>query len=149
MIRRLLIRIFWSFMTLLATAVLTFLLVNVVPGDAAPLIAGPKASPGVISRIRAEYHLDDPLFVRLGHYLAQVARGDLGQSYVTEQPVTQAILTRLPTTVALSAIAVVMWMVIAVPLGVLTAGFAARGLIVARSLLPPFRSRCRPSGSHA
>lgn len=123
MIRRLLMRIFWSFMTLLATAVLTFLLVNVVPGDAAHLIAGPKASPEVIAQIRETYHFDDPLIVRLGHYLAQLAHGDLGQSYVTEQPVTQAILTRLPTTAALSAIAVVMWMVIAVPLGVLTARF--------------------------
>jgi peptide/nickel transport system permease protein len=123
MIRRFLLRIFWSFMTLLATAVLTFLLINVVPGDAAHLIAGPKASPEVIAQIREAYHFDDPLIVRLGHYLAQLARGDLGQSYVTGQPVTQAILTRLPTTTALSAIAVVLWMVIAVPLGVLTARF--------------------------
>lgn len=121
MIRRLLMRIFWSFVTLLATAVLTFLLINVVPGDAAHLIAGPKASAEVIAQIRESYHFDDPLIVRLEHYLAQLARGDLGQSYVTGQPVTRAILTRLPATAALSAIAVLMWMVIAVPLGVLTA----------------------------
>jgi peptide/nickel transport system permease protein len=114
-------RIFWSFVTLLATAVLTFLLINVVPGDAAHLIAGPKASAEVIAQIRESYHFDDPLIVRLEHYLAQLARGDLGQSYVTGQPVTRAILTRLPATAALSAIAVLMWMVIAVPLGVLTA----------------------------
>ncbi|HEX3998378.1 MAG TPA: ABC transporter permease [Pirellulales bacterium] len=121
MIARLLVRIFWSIMTLLATAVLTFLLINVVPGDAAHLIAGPKASPEVIAQIREAYHFDQPLIVRLGHYLAQLARGDLGQSYVTGQSVTQAILTRLPATTALSAVAVAMWMIIAVPLGVLTA----------------------------
>src|SRR5882724_4720627 len=110
MFRRLLNRIFWSIVTLLGTAVLTFLLINVVPGDAAHVIAGPKAGPEVIQQIREKYHLNDPLPVRLGHYLVQLIRGDLGHSYVTEQPVSEAILTRLPLTAALSATAVVMWM---------------------------------------
>jgi len=121
---RIAIRIFWSLVTLLGTAVLTFLLINVVPGDAAHVIAGPKAGPEVLAEIREKYHLKDPLYVRLGHYLAQLARGDLGQSYVTDQPVAQAILTRLPTTAALTVTAVILWMIIAVPLGVLTARFS-------------------------
>ena len=64
----------------------------------------------------------------LAFILGQLARGDLGHSYVTDQPVAEAILTRLPTTAALSGLAVVMWMALAVPLGVLTARF--RGLLV-------------------
>lgn len=145
MFRRILNRLFWSLVTLLGTAVLTFLLINIVPGDASKVIAGPKAGPEVIQQIREKYHLDDPLWKRLGHYLAQLSRGDFGHSYVTEQSVSQAILTRLPTTALLSAIAVVMWMAIAVPLGVLTAKLRGswfdRGTLVVATItlsLPAF-----------
>src|SRR5438270_4671570 len=103
MLTRLASRIFWSTVTLLGTAVLTFLLINLVPGDVTKVIAGPKAGPEIAAEILKRYHLDDPLPVRLGHYLARLARGDLGKSYVTDQPVKQAILTRLPLTAALSA----------------------------------------------
>lgn len=123
MMTRIIRRLIWSALTLLSTAVLTFFLLNAVPGDVARVIAGPKASPEVIKEIHAKFHLDDPWWKRLGLYLGQLARGDLGHSYVTEQPVAEAILTRLPTTAALAAIAAAMWMVIAVPLGVLTARY--------------------------
>jgi len=123
MILRLSQRLLWSFFTLLGTAFLTFFLLNAVPGDVARVIAGSKASPEVIREIHAKYHLDDSLWRRFGLYLGQLARGDLGHSYVTDQPVAEAILTRLPTTTALAALAGVMWMVIAVPLGALTARF--------------------------
>jgi peptide/nickel transport system permease protein len=120
-------RLLWSVVTLLGTAALTFFLLNAVPGDVARVIAGSKASPEVINEIRARYHLNDPWWTRFALYLGQIARGDLGHSYVTDQPVSEAILTRLPTTVALSSLAGVMWMVVAVPLGVLTARFRGSG----------------------
>lgn len=145
MINRLLIRLFWSGMTLLGTAVLIFLLVNVVPGDVAHIIAGPKATPAVLNQIRHEYHLDEPILKRLGYFLAQLAHGDLGHSYVTNQSVSQALLTRLPVTAALAVTAVVMWMLMAVPVGVLTAKYKGkpfdRGVLVAATLslsLPAF-----------
>ena len=124
MLLRLSNRLFWSAVTLLGTAVLTFFLVNAVPGDVARVIAGPKASADVIKAIHTKFHLDEPIWKRLGYHLNNLAHGDLGQSYVTEQPVAEAILTRLPTTAALSAIAIVMWMLLAVPLGVLTAKYS-------------------------
>jgi len=123
MLNRLLARLFWSVVTLLATAVLTFFLINAVPGDVARSIAGSKASPEVLQQVREKYHLNDPLPVRLGHYLVQLARGDLGHSYVTDQSVTRAILTRFPATAALCVTGVILWMLAAVPLGVLTAKF--------------------------
>jgi peptide/nickel transport system permease protein len=123
MIHRLLTRIFWSVITLLGTAVLTFLLVNAVPGDVARVIAGPKASAEVLEQIRVRHHLNDPLWQRLGHHLWNLARGDLGHSFVTDQPVSEAIVTRLPTTLALAVTAIVMWMAVAIPLGVLTARY--------------------------
>lgn len=126
MFERFLIRVFWSGATLLGTAVLIFLLVNLVPGDVARIVAGPKASPAVLHEIRKQYHLDDPIWKRLGYYLDQLAHGDLGHSYVTDQSVAQAILSRFPVTAALAGTAVVMWMLMAVPLGVLTATHRGR-----------------------
>jgi len=123
MLARLLNRIIWSLLTLLGTAVLTFLLVNAVPGDVARVIAGSKASPEVLQQIRERYHLNDPMWKRLGYYLNRLAHGDLGHSFVTDQPVADALLTRLPATAALAAVAVGMWMLLAVPLGVLTARY--------------------------
>jgi ABC-type dipeptide/oligopeptide/nickel transport system permease component len=61
MLKRLLIRLTWSLLTLLGTAVLTFILINTVPADVARVIAGPKASPEVLDQIRENYHLKDPL----------------------------------------------------------------------------------------
>ena len=124
MLIRLINRLFWSAVTLLATAVLTFFLVNAVPGDVARVIAGPKASADVIKAIHTKFHLDEPIWKRLGYHLNNLAHGDLGQSYVTEQPVAEAILTRLTATAALSALAIVLWMLLAVPLGVLTAKYS-------------------------
>jgi peptide/nickel transport system permease protein len=133
MITRLFRRFIWSAATLLGTAFLTFFLLNAVPGDVARVIAGSKASPEVIKAIHIKYHLDDPLWQRFGLYLGQLTRGDLGHSYVTDQSVAEAILTRLPTTAALTSLAVLMWVVLAVPLGVLTARF--RGSWFDRSTL--------------
>ncbi len=116
-----LIRLFWSAVALLGTAVFTFILLNVVPGDVARVIAGPKASKEVLAEIHQRYHLDDPLAKRLGYYFVQLAHADLGRSFVTEQPVLEALRTRFPVTAALSALAVIMWMAMAIPLGVLTA----------------------------
>jgi peptide/nickel transport system permease protein len=145
MLPRLLIRLFWSAVTLFGTAVLIFFLVNAVPGDVARIIAGPKASAVVLQQIHREYHLDQPVWMRFGYYLAQLAHGDLGHSYVTDQPVARAILTRLPVTAALAATAVVMWLTLAVPVGVLTAKYRGRwfdrGVLVAATLslsLPSF-----------
>jgi peptide/nickel transport system permease protein len=116
-------RLLWSLVTLLGTAVLTFLLTNLMPGDVARVIAGSKASPDVIEAIHAKYHLDDPAWKRLGFYLGQLAQGDLGRSYVTDQEVSEAIRIRFPATAALCGVAIVMWMGLAVPLGVLTARY--------------------------
>jgi len=142
---RLITRFVWSAITLLGTAVLTFFLLNAVPGDVARVIAGSKASPDVIKEIHAKYHLDDPWWQRLGLYLGQLARGDLGHSYVTDQPVSEAILTRIPTTAALASLAVVMWVAVAVPLGALTAKYRGswfdRGTLVLATVslsLPAF-----------
>ncbi len=133
MLVRLTQRLLVSLLTLMGTAVLTFVLVNAVPGDVARVMAGSKASPAVIQEIHEKLHLDDPFWLRLARYLGQVAQGDLGRSYVTSQSVSEAILSRFPPTLALATTAVVLWMLLAVPVGVLTARF--RGSWLDRTIL--------------
>ncbi len=123
MITRLLRRLIWSVVTLVGTAFFTFFLLNAIPGDVAKIVAGSKASPAVIKEIHAKFHLDEPVWQRFLRYLDQLAHGDLGHSYVTDQSVAEALLPRLPATAALRALAVVMWVAVAVPLGAFTARF--------------------------
>ncbi|MDB6038601.1 MAG: glutathione transporter permease [Verrucomicrobiales bacterium] len=123
MLKRLCIRLVWSLLVLIGAAGLSFLIARAVPGDPARVIAGAKADAETIALIRTELHLNDPLWKQFGRYLWQLGHGDLGKSYVTNQPVTEAILTRFPATAALSLTALVIWMALAIPVGVLTARY--------------------------
>lgn len=123
MFKRLCIRLAWSLLVLIGAAGLSFLIARAVPGDPARVIAGAKADAETIALIRTELHLNDPLWKQFGRYLWQLSHGDLGKSYVTNQRVTEAILTRFPATAALSLTALVIWMALAIPVGVLTARY--------------------------
>ncbi|HAM70316.1 MAG TPA: hypothetical protein DCM86_01570 [Verrucomicrobiales bacterium] len=145
MLLRLVVRLIGAGVTLAGTALLTFILIHAVPGDVARVIAGSKASPEVLQAIHTRLHLDEPVWRRLGWHLSDLAHGDLGRSYVTEQSVAEAILIRLPATAALAGLAVTFWMLIAIPLGALTArhpgGWVDRSVLVLSTLslsLPAF-----------
>ncbi|MFJ1910631.1 ABC transporter permease [Streptomyces sp. NPDC088147] len=112
MARRIGIRILLGLFTVTAVVLLTFVLQYVVPGDPARSIAGPKASPEVLSEIRGRLRLDDPLWSQLGHYLGSVATGDLGTSYSHDRPVLSLILERLPATAVLAAAALTVELVL-------------------------------------
>ena len=133
MIPRILTRLLWSLVTLAGTAVVTFLLMNLVPGDVARVIAGAKATPEVLREIHRKLHLDKPMPVRLSIHLRQLAQGDLGYSYVTEQPVAEAIANRAPVTAMVGLMAIVLWMGLAIPIGVFTA--TRRGTLPDRAVL--------------
>jgi len=123
MLSRLLVRLIWSLLVLIGAAGFSFLIARAVPGDPARVIAGAKADAETIALIRQELRLDEPLWKQFALYLAQLARGDLGKSYVTNQPVRDAIFTRLPATAALTLTALVLWMALAIPIGILTAHY--------------------------
>jgi peptide/nickel transport system permease protein len=123
MIKRLCIRLAWSFLVMIGAAGLSFLIARAVPGDPARVIAGAKADAETIALIRSELHLNEPLWKQFGRYIWQLGHGDLGKSYVTNQPVTEAILTRFPATAGLALTALVIWMALAIPVGVLTARY--------------------------
>jgi peptide/nickel transport system permease protein len=121
--RRLLARLLWAVVTLLGTSVVVFLLAHAVPADPVSAHAGPKADQATRERIRRERGLDRPLGEQYVRYLGNVLRGDLGRSHTTEEPVAEALWTRLPATLALAAGGLAIWLGLGVPLGVLTARY--------------------------
>jgi len=107
--------------TVFGIVVITFLLTRALPGDPAAFFAGPAATPESIAEIRADLGLDQPLPVQFGRYLTELAQGELGESMTTGQPVMQELLTRLPASLELTLVALVLSLAIALPLGVLAA----------------------------
>ncbi|MES2178425.1 MAG: ABC transporter permease [Gemmatimonadota bacterium] len=116
-IRRLLL----SIPTLLGVLVVAFLLLYVAPGDPVMAMVGERADEATIARLRAELKLDDPLPVQFGHYIAGIAKGDLGKSYITNRPIRRDIIERFPKTLQLAGAAMLLATVLGVTLGVLSA----------------------------
>jgi len=108
--------------TLLAVTFLTFAMVALIPGDAVDSIlgTGPR-EPGVEERIREELNLDDPFLVRYFTWLGDAITGDLGDSFVTDQPVADTISQRVPVTAQLAIMAILIAVLVAIPVGVLGA----------------------------
>src|SRR3546814_3702455 len=108
--------------TLLVVSFLTFLLTSLLPGDPAVQVLGPQtATPGAIAKVRADLRLDDPLPTRYVACLGDVASGDLGRSYRTGQEVREAIAERLPVTVQVGGMAIVIALIGAIPLAMVSA----------------------------
>jgi len=107
--------------TLIIVTMMVFGIQRTLPGDPALIIAGEQRDPEVIAYIREQYRLDDPVPVQYLAWLGQVLRGDLGQSIRTNQPVTELILQKLPVTVELAFLSMLIALLIALPIGVLSA----------------------------
>ena len=103
--------------TLLATSVILFVAVNVVPGSAAKAALGIDATPQAIARFEHDQGLDRPLHVQYLDWLGKALRGDFGTSFQNHLPVGPELLTRLPVTLELAILAFIVANVIAVPLG--------------------------------
>src|SRR5215831_3538445 len=102
-------------------ALTVFLLLHLTPGDPAQIIAGDYATPQDVAKIRAALGLDKPLLTQAGIWMANVVRGDLGTSIYSGLPVTKLIGQRVGPTVALTLLAMLVSVGVAVPLGVLAA----------------------------
>jgi len=107
--------------TLFFVSVLIFGLQQLLPGDPAIALAGEDRDPNVVAYLRAKFHLDEPLPMRYGYWLAGVLRGDLGESVRIQKPVTELILEKLPVTIELAALAMLIALVIGVTAGVISA----------------------------
>ena len=108
---------------LVLVSFLTFLVFYVLPStDPAVLRAGRNATPELIAEVRAKLGLDQPFYEQFWIYgNAVVTDFDLGYSYYAEVPVRDEIVARLPASISVALGAFVLWMLIAVPVGVLTA----------------------------
>lgn len=109
---------------LLGITLVTFLLVQVIPGDPLQLFVDPKGQEldaATAAAIRAKWGLDRPPYVQYLRFVANAARGDLGYSYRFNRPVTITVLERMPATAVLAFTAVALAMMVGISLGVLSA----------------------------
>jgi peptide/nickel transport system permease protein len=114
-------RLMLAIPSLIGVVIVTFLLTRALPGDPAAYFAGPAATEQAIAEIRAKLGTDKPLIVQFGRYVSELARGELGNSLTTGQPVAREIATRLPASAELTLIGLLLAVSLAVPMGILAA----------------------------
>jgi peptide/nickel transport system permease protein len=122
-----------------------FLMLHLTPGDPVQIMLGQDATPSAIAALRTELGLDQPLPIQYARWMGNVVRGDLGRSIRTNQPVTEAIVSRLPVTIELSLWSLLLSLVIGLPAGVVAAtrrnsgvDLASTGLALVGISLPSF-----------
>jgi peptide/nickel transport system permease protein len=116
-------RLATSIIVLIGVSMLIFTIARVIPGDPARIALGPNATVEQVQNLRDRLHLDEPLPVQYGHFIADLARGDLGVSLYTNRPVTRDIAQFLPATLELITVAGLMMILIGLPLGALSARY--------------------------
>ncbi len=107
----------------IGVAVIVFLFMRLMPGDPVDIMMGQggAVSSGEIEQLREEFNLDKPLYVQLGIFLGDMVRGDLGNSYIQKRPVIDIIAGRLPATIELALGGLIVSLLIAFPIGILSA----------------------------
>jgi peptide/nickel transport system permease protein len=121
MLRIVFTRLLSALPNLAGVVVITFILTRALPGDPAAYFAGAAATQEAIAQVRTQLGLDKPLLEQFFLYVAGLARGDMGLSLTTGQPVAQELLARLPASLELVLLALLLACAIALPLGVLAA----------------------------
>ncbi|MGN6331261.1 MAG: ABC transporter permease [Motilibacteraceae bacterium] len=128
--------------TVVIASVVVFAGVHALPGDAALALAGEERSPQVLAQIRHEYGFDQPLPIQYVKYMGQALQGNLGQSTRIGAHVSSVLMERLPITLELAVLALLVGIVIGIPAGIASAlrrgkavdyganGFALVGLSV-------------------
>lgn len=107
--------------TLFFVSVLIFALQHLLPGDPAVMMAGEDRDPGVIAALRARYHFDQPIPIQYLYWIWGVLHGDLGQSIRLQVPVLDLITEKLPVTLQLALMAMIIALAIGVTAGILSA----------------------------
>jgi peptide/nickel transport system permease protein len=125
-------RLLWAVVLLFVVSFITFVMFNVLPSaDPALLRAGRNPSPEVVEAIRRNLGLDKPWYVQYGKYIWRlVAHFDFGYSYQNNIAVRTTIFDRLPATISLAIGGAVVWLLIGIPVGIISAIY--RGTIIDR-----------------
>jgi peptide/nickel transport system permease protein len=125
-------RLLWALLSLILVIAAVFVIFFILPGGAggeaaggrrtvAIMFAGKNPRPDTVRAVERRLGLDQPVYVQFGRYVGNALRGDLGYSYQTQEPVTEAILHRLPATASLAIGASIVWLLMGVAIGVVSA----------------------------
>jgi peptide/nickel transport system permease protein len=131
MYRYLIRRLFWAGVMFIAVTIVSYIIFFLVPAEPARLICGAQCPPDQVERVRKEVGLDDPVYVQYARFLGGLMPVDLsplklktpslGRSYATRQSVNEIIKSAAPITASLVFGGAILWMLVAVPIGVLSA----------------------------
>jgi peptide/nickel transport system permease protein len=114
-------RIGWAIVVLFGVSLFTFLLIFLGPVDPAVALVGDRAGSETIKAVRQEYGLDQPVYVQYARYMSHLVRGDLGDSYYFQIPVTEALFDKLPATAELAFSIMIVSLLFGIPIGVISA----------------------------
>lgn len=115
---------------LIGIVFIIFSILYLIPGDPALTIAGPRASEATIERIRSEMGLNQPFYKRFFIYIKKVAQGDLGNSVLTGRPVLKSICEKIPYTLKLACLAMIISVVLGILMGII--GAVTKGKLIDR-----------------
>lgn len=114
-------RLLQTIPVIIGVTVVVFLIMQMVPGDSAQVLAGEGASEEMIESLRVEYGLDKPLHIQYLDYVGGLMKGDMGTSLKSSKPVYNEIMTRLPITVELAIYSTIITIVLGVIAGIISA----------------------------
>ncbi len=103
---------------LLLISLLVFLLIHAAPGDPTLMLLGEETNAADIARAKEQWGLDRPLYVQYFKFLESAATGEFGKSFKYSEPVIRVIKSRLPATIELAFVAILIAMALAIPIGV-------------------------------
>jgi peptide/nickel transport system permease protein len=133
-----------SLVVLVGVSLLVFILMRLT-GDPVFLLLPPDASQEQVDRLRENLGLDEPIPVQYGRFLVNALQGDFGTSYRTGQPAMEMVLDRVPATLALASVAAAITIIIAVPVGIVSAKYrhtwvddVGRGIALLGQAVPSF-----------
>jgi len=121
MLRYIIQRILFMIPVALLVSFMAFMLVHLVPGDPARVLLGEDATPQNVAALQRQLGLNKPLIVQFALWLWQAVHGNLGESIMLHQPVTQVLMERLPVTIELGVASLLFSLVLAIPLAVYSA----------------------------
>ncbi len=106
---------------LIMISIISFTIINMAPGDVTSMFINPDSDPADIAALRAHFGLDKPLLVRYFIWLGRVLTGDLGTSMWVGRPVLDMIMERLPNTLILAGVSMLLSFAVAIPFGIISA----------------------------
>jgi peptide/nickel transport system permease protein len=111
---------------LFGISIITFILVRLIPGDPARVLLGARSTPAAIANIRAQYGLDEPLWLQYFYFLQNLANGQMGKSTLYKVDVLKLVAARIEPTLTLVLVSVLLSILIAVPLAAISARSSGR-----------------------